>query len=392
MTRTAKLALAVMLFVGSLPVRAQTPSDYPWMSPDSQNVSTRTWSISQIGGFVTEVTNADDPLTVGDFLFADLLGDGSLELVASTDVSGRGFFNELLISRKNTSAFSVQRITVQNLESLAHVLADLDADGKLEIVVPVSLTPYLEGAVPQAKWTAIYTWTGALYEERTAAFAPWYAANVLHGLQQALAATQQGGDPVAIALAQIQLDKATRASGGSPDAGMTDAQALAVSNDPNLRIWAAFALADIGTPAALATLATLLRDPDPSVASYATSARDKNAQEHCDRVSITIQSGGPQHLVNLVSAKPVVVVVDLPTRGNASLAPKSVTFGATGIEQSLISCNHTIKGISCLFRASLTGLQVGDGVATLRAKRSDGRCVIGRDAVQVGISPARISE
>jgi hypothetical protein len=165
---------------------------------------------------------------------------------------------------------------------------------------------------------------------------------------------------------------------------LTDAQALAGNSDPNLRIWAAFALVDIGTPAALSTLATLLPDPDPSVASYATSARNTGALEHCDRVSIAIQSGGPQHLVNLASRKPVVVAVTVPTRGDARLERKAVTFGAAGTEQSLISCDDEAKeGISCRFRASLTGLQVSDGVATLRAKRSDGRCVVGRDAVQV---------
>ena len=379
-----RFSLALSLLLGSFSAWAQSPADYSWTTANAHNVTTVNWTPAQIGTFLTAAIQPDDPLTVGAFKFADLLGDGNIELVATADVSGRAFFGDLLIVRRTGSlTFSAQHIAVLNLESLTDVVTDLNGDGKKEIIVPVALTPYLRGDFPEAKWTGIYTWTGSLYEEATSRFAEWYRSNVVPGLQQALDTAKQRNDSLAIALAQLQLDKAIRVSGGSAETGLTTAQLLATNSDPNLRIWAAYALADIGTPAALVSLNMLLQDANPSVARYSQTARAQGTFNRCERIPIAIESGGPKHIVNIGTSKPIVVALDVPTRGETAIVSTSATFGTSGIEQSLIACDNAIKGIRCRFRAGLTELQLADGVATLLAKRADGRCVIGRDVVQV---------
>jgi len=375
------VALFVLLVAGT--TWAQTPGDYPWVSSASGNVSTIAWTTAQIGAYLTTATNPVDSFRVGDFRFADLLGDGNLELVATDDSSGRGFYNDVLVVRRIGTNLAIQHIPARNLESLSRVISDLNGDGKQELQLPTSLSPYLGAQAPQVEWTAIYAWTGALFQEQTANFAAWYIANVLPTPQQALANAQKGGDAVAIALAQLELDKAVRVSGGGSTTGLANARALATSTNSVLRIWAAFALADMGTPAAQATLATLLQDPDPEVAEYAKVAQVEAALHQCTNVQISVLTGGPQHAINLSSGQPIKVSVGVPTRGNVTLVRTSPTFGDGGFEQSLISCNKDVKGICCLFTTSTTGLQVGDGVATLRAKLSDGSCIIGKDAVLV---------
>jgi hypothetical protein len=370
------VGLFVLLVAGT--TWAQTPGDYPWTT-GSGNVSTIAWTKDQIGTYLATATNLVDSSSVGDFRFADLLGDGNLELVATIDVNGRAFYNEILVVRRIGANLAIQHIPAWNLESLSRVISDLNGDGKQELQLPTSLSPYLGAQAPQVEWTAIYAWTGKLFQERTAKFAAWYTANILPPLQRALANAQNGGDAVKIALAQLELDKAVRVSGGGSETGLANAQTLATCRNPILRIWAASALADIGTPAAQTTLATLLQDPDPDVALYADAAQKEAALNQCSSVPISVLTGA----INLSSGQPIKVSVGVPTRGNVTLVRTSPTFGEGGFAQSLISCNNDVNGMRCLFTALTTGLQVGDGVATLRAKLSDGSCIVGQAAVLV---------
>ena len=147
------VALFVLLVAGT--TWAQTPGDYPWTT-GSGNVSTIAWTTAQIGAYLTTATNPVDSYRVGDFRFADLLGDGTLELVATDDSSGRGFYNDVLVVRRIGTNLAIQYIPTQNLESLSWVgpprlrrrraaISDLNGDGRQELLIPTSLTPYLGG-------------------------------------------------------------------------------------------------------------------------------------------------------------------------------------------------------------------------------------------------------
>jgi hypothetical protein len=237
-----------------------------------------------------------------------------------------------------------------------------------------------------------------LYQESDGAFVSYYRANILPALEQALAAANQGTDPVAQALAQLNYDKAVRISGGEADFGIATALALATSTDATLRIWAAAALGDIGTADALRSLAILAADTDPTVAAYSAAAQQQAAVSSCEAASVTIINGGRSHIVNLGSKKPIVAEVRLSRERNGQLIGKSIRFGEAGNEQSLLACDvddddkhgREIRlRYVCQFRTTLTNLQLGDGVATLFAKRRNGACVSGQTAVEVQNIPHR---
>lgn len=377
------VSIALTLLLSSWGSLAQTPANYTWSVSSNPNVSTVKWSANQISDFIHTITASDVQIRVGDFRFIDLLGNGSLELVANADISGRAFFNTVVIVRQKGSAFSFQKLHAINVESLSDVIADINNDGRQEMLVPTPLTPYLGGPFPQAKWTAIYSWSGSVYLEDSSSFASYYASNIVPTLQQALDKAKATSDPLLIALAQVEFDKASRlAAGVGSTAGTAMAQTMATSSDPKMRIWAASVLADIGSPAALATLSTLKQDVDPEVANYADSIQRSAKQDQCEKVEVKIPE-----TINLASRKLIGVTVPIADRRGAEIkavAVKSITFGEAGFEQSLVSCDDGgQQGIICMFRTANTGLQVGDGVAVFRAARPDGTCLVGLGAVQV---------
>ncbi|HET9555312.1 MAG TPA: HEAT repeat domain-containing protein [Anaeromyxobacteraceae bacterium] len=363
---------------------ADSLSAYSWATSQADGVSRVAWSAEQVSAFLESIMHPDDAISVGDFRFADLLGDGHLELVATIDYSGRTFFNHVLVVRRNGPAmFAVQQIKAFDVRSLDGRIVDVDGDGRQELVLPEALTPYLSGPVPQVRWVAIYRWTGTVYEDSSRSFTAYYSTSILPALRAALDHAKQSGDTQLLALTQLELDKAVRMSGASTEYGIDTARSLASSDDPNLRIWAACAFADIGTSATIEPLARLTADADRSVAAYAAAARNEAAAARCSRANISVISGGPLHVVNLRSKRPIRVAISSePWRKGGSLRD-TVTFGSSGFEQSLISCNDDWKERRCHFRISDTDLQESDGVVTLRAKLNDGSCVVGHDSVQV---------
>lgn len=378
-----RLLMAIMLVVGCSRVAlAQVPDSSSWNTSEVSNVMTVPWTAVQISTFLMSVTNTDDPISIGDFKFVDLLGDGNIQLLATADYSGRELFNTLLIVRRNGAVFSIQKIPTLGMDNLSGVAADLNGDGKLELLIPKPFTPYLGGSFPQVKWVAIYTSSGSIFTESSMSFATYYVSSILPKLQQALDAAKLTNDPVLAARAQLEFDKAVRVSTAGSEVGIATAQVLSSNTDPNLRIWAADVLADIRSPAALRTLAILAQDPDPMVASYAKAAQREAALNSCERIAIDIKE-----TINLASKDLIRVAVPINSIRGAerrALKIKEVTFGEVGHEQSLVNCNDSNRGgITCMFRTANTGLQPGDGVATLRASYVDGTCIIGQGGVRV---------
>lgn len=378
---TKKFSLLVAAYGISLSATAQTPEDLSWSVTDTQNVQNAVWTEDEISEFLGRAVSLDDKPSVGEAVFKDLLGDGKIELIATIDHSGRNFFNTIIIVRRKGGSFSSQEIPALNLSNLEKHLTDLNGDGRQEILAPRPLTPYLQGTFPRAKWIAIYGWTDSLYADQSKSFAEYYKNIVLPELETALTTARQVNAPIPLALAQAEYDKALRLSGGDVESGLAFAQSLAERSDPRLRIWAAAILADIGTPFSIMALDLLTQDQDPEVSRYAKDLLNKSKQARCDSTSIKVLD-----IVNLDSRKPVRVVVQLsPVRGSERklLDISSVKFGAIGAEDSLINCNNSSEGVTCLFRPEHTGLRVGDGVATLRAEGKDGSCIVGQSSINV---------
>jgi hypothetical protein len=211
--------------------------------------------------------------SLGDFRVLDLDQDGRLDLIATIDSSGRRFFNHLLVLHDNGKRLTVQEIDVWNMESLSEAVADLDGDGRPEILLRQSLTPYL-GARPNSSWTAVYGFDGQKLSDHSAMFPKFYEDRILPNLKRDLAVKKDGepDDLYQSEVLTIERDQILRKVGLVSDAGLTSALNWARSEDPTIRIFAAAVLGDIGGPEADAALQLLMEDRDPEVAIHARVA------------------------------------------------------------------------------------------------------------------------
>ena len=98
---------------------AQSLSTSSWSSAPP-NVSSTSWTLTQIGTFIDSVTSSVVPTNVSAFQFADLAADGNVELIAAVDFSGRGFFNRVVIVHKTSVGFGVQQVEASSVLSLAN--------------------------------------------------------------------------------------------------------------------------------------------------------------------------------------------------------------------------------------------------------------------------------
>jgi len=376
-----------------IPVPAQTPQSYSW-STTPPNVASVTWSNQQIATFLDAITNTAVLSAISDFRFNDLDADGQLELLASVDFTGRGFFNTVVIVRRTGSAFAVQQIDTIGVDTLAGAVADLKNDGKKELLISKSITPYLGATTPQAKWTSVYGWSGPLLTDMSQQFSTYYVSSLLPTLKQTLdnLRTSQPGT-LAVDIAQIQYDKTLRVSGQDPNAGLAQALIWASSTDPVYRILAASVLADIGTPTALSTLNSLTQDQNSEVAIYSQAAVQELPDLHFTRISIDIKPGDTTNPINLKSQGkiPVAILSSSTFNAPATVDTSSLTFGSIGTEHSLAFCNANGEDVNgdglldlvCHFDSQASSFQLGDAAGTLKGKLKDGTAIRGTDPVTV---------
>jgi len=379
---------------------AQTPQTLNW-STTPPNVASVPWNNQQIASFLNTVSGSLVDIAVADFKFVDLDADGQLELLAAVDFSGRGQFNLLVVVRRTGDHFAVQQINALGVESVAGIFSDLNKDGKMELLVPTALTPYLGGPSPQAAWTAIHGWSGPLLVDISSQLSTYYQTSILPALKQNLDNLQaMMPGTLDVDIAQVEYDKTLRISGVDTNAGFAEAVSWSSSTDSTHRILAAAVLADIGTPSALEVLRTLPADPDPQVATYATASMRALPNLHFTPVNIEIaQADDDKSFINLKSREPIRVRIRSTKEFKATklVDTHSLTFGSFGTEDSLISCEHhdndkasdardnrdLVIDVICRFDTQASNFQTGDAEAVLRGKLRDG------DPIQ-GIAPVRI--
>jgi|GEM_PF-3115660 len=215
---------------------------------------------------------AYEDATLGDYRVLDLDNDGRADLIATVDYSGRRFFNHLLVLHDGGKRLTVQVVDAWNIESLDGAVQDLNGDGRVEILLRQSLTPYL-GAKPMAGWTAVFRFEGDKLVDQSERFPQFYDTRILAPIERELAVPE--GDskaPYDKDLLTLERDKVLRVLGRVPAAGLDWALSLARSEDPVRRIFALSVLAEVGGSEATAVLKALGEDLDPQVASYAVVA------------------------------------------------------------------------------------------------------------------------
>jgi hypothetical protein len=133
--------------------------------------------------------NADVvPPTVGEARFVDLDRDGTLELVATVDYSGRGFFNNVVVVRQRQGHLSWTGVSNngRSIEDLPAHLVDANGDGVPELVLEKYMDRY-EGALRVPVETVIYRWGPAGFRDASDAFPQYYRGHVIPALEKQLA-------------------------------------------------------------------------------------------------------------------------------------------------------------------------------------------------------------
>lgn len=216
--------------------------------------------------------------TVGEFVFVDLDRDGSLELVATSDYTQAGLFNDLLVVRRTRDnyRFDVQQISSYRLGPLASVIVDADGDRNMELVITTLLTSGRAGE-PQVVWPAVYALSSSLnYSEQSTRFGDYYRHTVLPQLdQQIKSLIASNARPYDLLVVQLERDKVLRLT-DYPAAGLWDAQWRAGSVINRDRLLAVAVLRDIGLATggnqATIPLMSLGVDWDPRVNEDANAA------------------------------------------------------------------------------------------------------------------------
>ena len=99
------------------------------------------------------------------------------------------------------------------------------------------------------------------------------------------------------------------------------------------------------------------------------------------------------HQINLKRRGGAVRVAILSTSDfNAvqKIDAQTLTFGRTGIEASVVSCNHSrdvnhdgVRDLVCEFDVNETGLQSGDTIAILQGRTTEGLFIRGSDTIKI---------
>jgi hypothetical protein len=226
-------------------------NDISWDYANAQML--RSFDRAAIAQFISGTAYSPVPVTskdIGEFQWRDLAGDGNYELLATLDVNGRGFFNQLVIFSKAPSGKIVdQVIPSETIRGLEKIIVDIDGNGKDELIIPTHLISY--STADTYSWPAVYRLKNGEYVEDSRDFAAYYDGKVLPGLNKQISDleakdTTKSSSQEKIAELEMERDKILRVIGREPTAGLQQAYQWMNSSDPKLLHDAAATFQDIG--------------------------------------------------------------------------------------------------------------------------------------------------
>ena len=110
-------------------------------------------------------------------------------------------------------------------------------------------------------------------------------------------------------------------------------------------------------------------------------------------VTIDIKPGSQTNPINpkSIGKIPVAILTTADFNAPSEVDKTSLTFGRTGDEISLVSCNKKGEDVNgdglldqvCFFKTKLTGFQIGDTVGFLKGQTLEGVSIEGRDSVRI---------
>ncbi len=174
-------------------------SQIPWNRKQAQNL--KALNKSTVAEFLTNINgnfsghgdcSCVKEKDIGQYGWFDLNSDGRLELVATLDVNGRFFFNDLMIYRQDgPGKISFEEIRGWNIGRLNNVVRDINGDNKEELVIPTELSPYnLVPTFDTSAWPKVYSFDGQRYVDASASFPGFYDSQVLPVLERRIEKTK----------------------------------------------------------------------------------------------------------------------------------------------------------------------------------------------------------
>lgn len=126
--------------------------------------------------------------SVGEAYFVDLDKDANLELVATVDYSGRGFFNNVVVVEQREGKFKLveTKNNGRSIQDLPSHLIDANGDGAPELVLERFMDRY-EGAQRVPVETVVYRWQPEGFKDDSDAFPQYYRTKVVPELENKLA-------------------------------------------------------------------------------------------------------------------------------------------------------------------------------------------------------------
>jgi hypothetical protein len=191
MKRMTTTAALVCLALAPFAARASQISEaraLPWTVSDEANLRRLLPDVGAVNRFIQAVLPkpTDDnpaPLT-NEYAFADLRGDGKVELVCSLSDGGR-FFSGIAVIAKTASGFVYAKADdggALDIPALDHVLVSADGRPGLELLLPRWLGVY-PGAAPGPIVFDIYAYADGRLKRADTQFSDYYRKVLLPDLE-----------------------------------------------------------------------------------------------------------------------------------------------------------------------------------------------------------------
>jgi hypothetical protein len=204
--------------------------------------------------------------------FFQISGSDSPSLIASIDVNGRHFCNNVEVIHRDANGLTIQEIDVWEVDDVKDIVRDLGKNEKDLLIVPTAYSDY-DGAKCMATWSQVYAVQAGALVDRSAAFKEFYKDR-LDSLNADMEQAGKNDDDNRTICSQMEADKIARYLDISPNAGEDKAIGWISSADTSLRLKGVVVLADIGDKRSIATLKQFSEDPDTIVADAAKRALD----------------------------------------------------------------------------------------------------------------------
>lgn len=178
----------------------QEASKLPWTAATIDEVKAQYSTKDEVESLVNAVYAQDPnedvastPAHIQSFTFANLHGDGTFQLIATVDFSGRELYTNLAVIDNQNGKMTFKELHTNGAEfasKIDSVVVDLHHDGSKEIFVPRLLGKYgdeqTSGVISE-----VYRWNGKEYANDSKHFKDYYQNTVIPNIKRTMEKVKQ---------------------------------------------------------------------------------------------------------------------------------------------------------------------------------------------------------